>query len=109
MDKPPPRITTELAAVEGTEAFTRALQTELAAVLAAVLEKRHAVRRHLGATADEVEEEIAHVCKLFELAARRPIGRKIIDAYQYHRYPETIRVAHADAPEETRELVAKPR
>lgn len=74
-----------------------ALQAELATLLAGILERRHAVKNHLGKTADAVEAEIDLICKTFSVASHHLVSQSMLDSYGIDRYPSTIPKRGKDA------------
>lgn len=105
-DEPKRSLTRELAALDGPVHVVDDLQTNLAAILASVLEKRQAIKKHLGSSAQEVEDEIARICALFTSNNRRAINQAVLDAYAYNRYVKVAHKLSTDAPATALETMA---
>ena len=97
--------TQEIEAQGGPVALIEAYQTKLSARLASVLERRHAVKRHLGKTDAEAEKEIERICASFLIEIRSDVRQLVLDSYSYNRYVKSEHRIEDDAPESTRSVV----
>ncbi len=79
----------QLAAVKGPNQDIESLQTELAAVLASVLERRQAIKRYLGSD-EAAEEEILHITALFTAASRKAIANQLLRAWKADETPVAL-------------------
>lgn len=102
-DRPKRTPTQQIEDLGGPAHYVRAAETKLAQILADVLEKRHAVKRHMGRTADEAEAEIKRICASFVAAAHADIRQVVMDSYGYNRY---VKTEHRIAPDAGRESEA---
>jgi hypothetical protein len=84
----------EMAAVNGPTGEIEKLQTELASILADVLQKRNVIKKYF----DDEDEEINRICSSFSIAIRRAVSQRLLNAYCYNRYPTQITIAAVDGP-----------